>query len=147
MVGLAYWLLGADPYLSGIWAVGYLLWVLPSWMEDVMLAMGVADPAGQVTSHDWSFVLVQDMDRGDAVGGVYIRAAVFLVPLLFGLVGYDLVVGLDDWNLASLLVPVTLFYPAYWLGFRLMPTNPAWVAETLVGASFGASMWLFQALS
>ena len=131
-VGLAFWLVGG-PWQGAIaWAVGYLIWTVFGWMTIIDDALGEA-PAGQVTSHTWDVEAIEVADFGNAIWGCFLRAAVYILPLLAALV------DLHENPLGLLLIVLT-FYPSYLIGSILFPTNPAIFAETTVGAFWGMAM-------
>ena len=133
-VGLAAWLCGMTWLQATLWAVGYLIWILPGWMEEIDQALG-QKPAGQVTSNGLDVRLVFGISMGHKHLACIVRAALYLIPLCIAM-------PYVDQDPAFLLIIVLTFWPAYWLGSKRMPSNLAMVAESLVGASWGLSMVL-----
>ena len=133
LAGLAYWGLGAWWPAALVWAIGYLLWIIPGYMDEIDEALGIT-PSGQVTSHNWTVSFVEFASFDNPILSVYIRAAVYFVPLCIAM-------PYVHQNPVWLLIPILTFWPAYLIGFNLRP-DVASVAEPIVGASVGLAMAL-----
>lgn len=141
IVGLLAWVAGASWPVALAWALGYLAWILPGWMATLTRAVGAPVPADQVMSSTWDVRLVTVLSFGHPVLGCFVRAGLFLVPLAVALACLDLFGHAGSLvDLIPLVIVVAAFFPAYWLGFRMLPTNMSAVAEPLVGASWGLAM-------
>ena len=141
LVGLLAWLAGAPWPVAVALAVGYLVWILPAWMAFLTAAVGAPVPAGQVVGSGWDVRLVWALSGGNPIVACFVRAALFLLPLVAALLCLDAFDAAGPlYDAVPLLLVVALFLPAYLIGYRLRPTDMSSVAEWIVGASWGVAM-------
>jgi hypothetical protein len=141
LVGLLAWAAGAPWPVAVVWAVGYLIWILPAWTIFLTRAVGAAIPAGQVVGSGLDVKLVNALSFGNPDVACLVRAALFLAPLVAGLVALDVYADAGPvYDVVPLLLIVAAFLPAYLIGYKARPTNMASAAEWIVGASWGAAM-------
>lgn len=143
LVGLLAWLAGAPWSVALAWAVGYLVWILPAWMAFLTVAVGAPVPVRQVMGAGWDVRFVSALSFGNAVLACFVRAGLFLVPLVAALLCLDAFDGAGPlYDAALLLLIVVLFLPAYLIGFKRRPTDMSSIAEPIVGASWGLALAL-----
>ena len=146
--GLLAYAAGASWPVALVWALGYLIWILPAWMVFLTRAVGAPVPTGQVMGSGPDVRLVAALSFGNAAFACFVRAAIYLIPLVVALACLDFYDGAGSTvDLLPLALIVVFFLPAYLDGYWMRPTDMSSVAEPLVGATWGASLLGFILLA
>ncbi len=151
-VGLWTWGAGASWPAALVLGLGYELWCLPAWMQAITSAEDAVVPSDQITSQSWDARVLRDIGFGNGVLECFLRAGVFLVPMLVALGLLDrfgAVVGAAAplYDLAPFALIVFGFLPAYLIGYKFNRAGQSSIAEPLVGLLWGVAMTGFIMLA
>jgi len=115
---------------GAIWALGYLLWAIPSWGH--LIGMGRFMPD---RSPGWFEAMLLGWSRGRIPLAFWARNLLAL-PAFAGIA-----VASDTAWFALFAFPfAALIVGAYEAAWRLRPDNPIWLAEALTGALWGLAI-------
>ena len=122
--------------------VGYELWCIPAWMEEITASEGAAIPSDQVTSKSWDAKFIKWMGFGSPILSCFMRATLFIVPLVVALCFEGPALP----TISFALIAMT-FWPAYEIGYGIDPTNQSKWAEPTVGFFWGIAIALYLGLA